>query len=75
MTERSNPVRRELVAMLDSLGIAWREGEQRKHGCIVVTVKGAERRLVYPGSPSDHRAPLNARAKARRLLREWGANV
>lgn len=62
-------VYRAVVGVLDAAGIAHRVERGGKHASIRFEHGGRERRIIVPLSPSDHRAPLQARAFVRRLLR------
>jgi hypothetical protein len=64
-------VARELAAA----GLTWREEFRGKHACLVISVNGREETEIISITPSDHRAPMKARARIRRRIKEWKAET
>ncbi len=55
---------------LDQRGIAFEVQRRGKHPSVHFDHGGKTHRIVLPLSPSDRRAPVNARAFVRRILKE-----
>jgi hypothetical protein len=67
---RANPVYRAIAAVLDQHRIAYVLVHGGRHDSICFDYGGRALRVILPQSPSDRRAPVNARAFVRRLLRQ-----
>jgi hypothetical protein len=69
VTPRTNPVYRSIVAVLDQHGIDFSLRRLGKHASVCFAHGGRQHKVVLAVSPSDRRAPANARSYVRRLLR------
>jgi hypothetical protein len=66
----SNPVYRAMIGVLDMHRIPHRvEHRGGKHPALVFSHEGESHNVIFADSPSDWRAPKQARAYIRRLLR------
>jgi predicted Ser/Thr protein kinase len=55
---------------LDSAGIQHTRLHRGKHEAVEFLIEDERQTFIIPGSPSDWRAPRNARSQLRRMLRQ-----
>ena len=67
---KKNPVYEAISRELDDAGIRHTRLQRGKHQAVEFDIGGERQLLIMPGSPSDWRAPRNARGHLRRVLRQ-----
>lgn len=70
---RASPIYQAISAELDAAGISYNIERGRKHWRLIAEVAGKPFPFILSLSPSDHRAPANARTLARRVIRSAAA--
>lgn len=74
MSRPSTPrteIYKALVSELDARDVEYRFEHGGKHGRLIITVDGVERKFVFSMTPSDRFATKNAVGDLRRMLRMW----
>ena len=69
---KRNPVHEVISRELDNAGIRHTRLQRGKHEAVEFDINGERQLIIVGGSPSDWRAPHNARSHVRRVLRQRG---
>jgi hypothetical protein len=67
---KKNEVYDAVVRELDDAGIRHTRSHRGKHEAVAFVIGGQQQLIIVPASPSDWRAPKNARCHVRRVLRQ-----
>ena len=67
---RKNPVYEAIARELNDAGILHTRSERGKHEAVEFETDGRRQLIIVSRSPSDWRAPRNARSHVRRVLRQ-----